>query len=135
MKQKVSLNGGRAMVVALAAAIGVSVGCAAVAAWLITSESLPETAAGLICCVIAYISSLVGAVIAARGGDNYIAIRTVVLGLLYFVCLTGTGILFMDGRLSEVWMNGLSVLLGCCSACAICLMKGKTKSRRKRRIW
>lgn len=135
MKRKVSLSVGRTMLVALTTAVGVSVVCSAVTAWLIVGESLPETAVGIVCCIVAYISSLIGAVIAARGGDNHIAIRAVILGLLYFGCLIISGILLMDGRLLGVWMNGLSILLGCGSACAICIMSGKSKQRRKRTVW
>lgn len=134
MKVSLNLNGGRAVIIALLVSILITAGYISLLAGMFLSGTLPESSVSLTCCLGLLLSSFVGAVISARGGETKIAIRVIIHGLLYMLILFAIGILILDGPISNLWSNGLCILLGCVAACAICIRKRKTGKRRKKAI-
>lgn len=134
MKVSLSLNGGRAVVIALLVSILITVGYISLLAGLIVSGTLPESALSPASVIGLILSSFAGAVVSARGGETKIAVRVILLGILYMLILLTIGILVLDGPISNLWINGLCILLGCVAACAICIRKRKTGKQRKKAI-
>lgn len=134
MKTLLNLSGGRAVLIALLVSILITAVYISLLAGLLVSGSLPESALGPACGFGLILSSFVGAVVSARGGETKIAIRVIILGILYILILFAIGILVLDGPISNLWSNGLCILLGCVAACAICIRKRKTGKRRKKAI-
>lgn len=134
MKVLLRFNSGRAVLIALLVSMLVTVGYISLLAGLVVSGTLPETAVGLACGVGLVLCSFAGAVVSARGGETKIAVRVILVGILYMLILLAIGILILDGPISNLWINGLCILLGCIAACAICIRKRKTGKRRKKAI-
>lgn len=134
MKVSTSLHGGRAVVIALLIGIVTTLLWISLITGLILSGSVSESASGLLCGAGLFLSSLIGATVAARGGDTKIAIRIATLGAAYALTLLTTGLLILDGPFVFRWINGLCILLGCVTSCAICIRKRKIGRRRKKAI-
>ena len=132
MKGKIRLSGGRAIVMAIAVCLIVSVIFASIIAALLLSGTIPESGVRFYGYIGLSLGAFCGSLLAARGGDTGIAIRVAILGGLYMLILCVMGILIFDGPVNHLFQNMVSILLGCVAACAICIRKGRAKPRRKK---
>ena len=134
MKSKMNLDGKGALVLGLAVAVVIVVVSSALLSWFVHKGNAELLETRAVCYAIVYMSVLVGSLIATRGGKGHIAIRAVVFCVLYFIVQIGVGFVLLDCDNINIWVELLIVLLAGATACAICIMKGNHKRRRKKVI-
>ena len=134
MRRTFMPNSGRAIILGLALSLLLTIGFVSITASLLLSGAIPESRIQICTCTCLVISIFTGTLVAARGGETKIAIRIVVVGILYGFILLAAGILALGGPVNHLLRNLLCILAGCVAACAICIRKGKSKRGRKKPI-
>ena len=132
MKKSFVFNGGRAITVGVAISLLITITAVVLLSLLLLSGSVPESGVNIGASVGLCLSALLGSIVAARGGDTKVAVRIAVFGTIYGLILFAIGILILDGPISHLPRNILCILIGCISACAICIRNRKVKPKRKK---
>ena len=101
-------------------------------ATLVLNERIGEDAIGLLSRIVMMISTALGCIIAIRLNAEKLAIVSGITGIIYFLILIGTGILFFDGGFHNIWTSVISVAVGCVVSCAICI-RGKGREMKRKR--
>lgn len=139
MKSVKAVNGGHAILLPRAIAIGVIVSflltilLSAVSAFMISNAYIQEDAMATINIFIKVVSSFAGCIVAMFLGGQMPAIVSAITCAVYFVILICSNILFMNGEISRVGEGIICILCGGLLAVLLKLMGKKQKIAPKRR--
>lgn len=105
----------------------VTLGGAAILAWLISGERMGEGVIGYGAMVILLLSSLLGALLAANRIKRLRVQMCLISGAAYYLTLLAITALFFGGQYQGMGVAAIMVLLGCGTASLVGLRGGKGK--------
>ena len=99
-------------------------------AWLVSRESMPESAMGYGAMAILLIASALGAWLTAKRVKHRRLLVCALTGGVYYLCLLACTALFFGGQYSGMGVTALVVLAGCLSVGLMGLKGGKAPGKR-----
>lgn len=108
--------------------------CAAVIAWLVAEERMPEPAIGYGVMVLLLLASFTGAMAAWGKIKRQRMLVCLLSGAVYFGTLLAITALFFGGQFGAVGVTALMVLCGCALAAMTGLQQGKGGKHRKMKL-
>ena len=117
----------------LLASVTVTVGGAAILAWMVSGERMGGDAIGYGAMVVLFLSSLLGALLAANRIKRLRVQMCLISGGAYYLTLLGITALFFGGQYQGMGVAAILVLVGCGTAALVGLRGGKGKQLKFRK--
>lgn len=103
----------------------ITLACAAVLAWMVAEERMPETGIGYGVMILLLLASFAGAMVSWGKIKRQRMLVCVLSGAIYFGILLAITALFFGGQYSAVGVTGLLVLCGSALAAMAGLRQGR----------
>lgn len=119
---------------ALIGCLATSIILASVVTSFIISGMLAETTIRFTGLISLFLSSLIGALLAGRGGESKVILRIALFALLYFLIALFIGAVILNSTPRYLVETVITILAASLLSCALCIRKGNSKRRRKKRV-